>query len=189
MDIEANELPQYLGVYQINENESRSVTMEDGHLYTQRTGGGRLEIVAHAEDAFFYPGGFTHLVFRRDRDGNVIAMDMYQNGSDQAERAERVSDVAHGQDTTADVSAEVYDLWAGNYALDSGATLEVRRDGDHLHVQMTGQPQFEVFPLSVNRYFLKVVDAEVEFTAGEDGRGKTAVIYQNGTETVANRVD
>ena len=125
IDIDADKLPQYLGVYQINENESRSVMLEDGRLYTQRTGGGRLEILAHAEDAFFYPGDFTHLVFRRDRGGNVIAMDMYQGGSDKAERAERVSDLPQGKGDTAD----------------------------------------------------------------DDGRGKTAVIYQNGAELAATRVD
>jgi CubicO group peptidase (beta-lactamase class C family) len=189
IDIDAAEFSQYLGVYQINENESRSVMIEDGRLYTQRTGGGRLEIAAHAEDAFFYPGSFTHLVFRRDRDGNVVAMDMFQGGADKAERAERVSDLPQAKEKAADVSVEVYDLWAGDYAMESGAVLNVRRDGDRLLVQLTGQPQFEVFPLSVNRYFLKAVDAEVEFTAGDDGRGKTAVIYQNGAETVASRVD
>ncbi|MEE4145891.1 MAG: serine hydrolase [Halieaceae bacterium] len=189
IEIDADKLPQYLGVYRINENETRNVMLEDGRLYTQRTGGGRLEIVAHAEDAFFYPGGFTHLVFRRDRSGNVTAMDMYQGGADKAERAERVSDLPQGKWDAVDVSAEVYDLWAGNYAMASGATLAVRRDGSQLFVQLTGQPPFEVFPLSVTRYFLKDVDAELEFTAGDDGRGKTVVIYQNGTEEVANRVD
>ena len=109
--------------------------------------------------------------------------------NDKAERAERVSDLPQGKGDAVNFSAEVYDLGAGNYAMASGATLAVRRDGGQLFVQLTGQPPFEVFPLSVTRYFLKVVDAEVEFTAGDDGRGKTVVIYQNGTEEVAKRVD
>jgi CubicO group peptidase (beta-lactamase class C family) len=189
IDIDASTLPQYLGVYQINEDETRTVMMEEGRLYTQRTGGGRLEIVPHGEDAFFYPGGFTHLKFDRDRSGNVVAMEMYQNGADKAERAERTSALPEGKGDAVDVSVEVYDLWAGSYAMASGATLAVRRDGGQLFVQLTGQPQFEVFPLSVTRYFLKVVDAEIEFTAGDDGRGKTVVIYQNGTEEIAKRVE
>ena len=189
IDIDAEILPQYQGVYKINENETRRVMMEDGRLYTQRTGGGRLEIVSLGEDAFFYPGGFTHLTFDRDRSGSVIAMDMYQNGADEAERAERVSALPQDKGGAVDVSAEVYDLWEGSYVMASGATLTVSRDGGQLFVQLTGQPQFEVFPLSPTRYFLKVVDAEVEFTAGDDGRGRTVVIYQNGTEEMAKRVD
>jgi hypothetical protein len=73
--------------------------------------------------------------------------------------------------------------------MDSGSTLKVRRDGDQLFVQLTGQPEFEVFPSSPTRYFLKVVDAEIEFTAGDDGLAKTVVIYQGGTEETASRVD
>lgn len=189
IDIDAETLPQYLGVYQINQNESRSVMIEDGRLYTQRTGSGRLEIVPYAEDAFFYPGGFTHLKFDRDRGGNIIAMDMYQNGADKAERAERTSALPPGKVGAVDVSAEVYDLWAGSYAMPSAGTLVVSREGGQLFVQLTGQPKFEVFPMSATRYFLKVADAEIEFTAGADGLGKTVVIYQNGTEEIANRVD
>jgi len=189
IDIDAETLPQYLGVYQINENETRSVILEDGRLYTQRTGRGRMEIVAHGEDAFFYPGSFTHLKFERDSTGKVTAMDMYQDGADKAERAEWVSDLSQGQRNAVDVSPEIYDLWAGNYVMASGTALTVSRVGGQLFVQTTGQSQFEIFPLSVSRYFLKVVDAEIEFTAGDDGRGKTAVIYQNGTEEIANRVD
>jgi CubicO group peptidase (beta-lactamase class C family) len=189
MDIDADKLVEYLGVYQINESETRNVLMEEGRLYTQRTGGGRSEIVAHGQDAFFYPGGFTHLVFRRDRGGNVIAMDMYDGGSDKAERAERTGDLPKGKEGAVEVSAEIYDLWEGSYLLASGPTLKVRRDGGQLFVQSGGQPEFEVFPLSATRFFLKVVDAELEFSAGDDGRGKTVTIYQNGTEEVASRID
>ena len=116
-------------------------------------------------------------------------MDVYQGGATEAERAEWESALTEGGRDTAAVSPEIYDLWAGDYAMDSGVTLSVRRDGDQLFVQLTGQPELEIYPLSTDRYFWKVVDAELGFTAGDDGRGKTAVIYQNGGEFPANRVD
>ena len=189
IDIDTAKLAEYMGVYRINEGETRNVMMEEDRLYTQRTGGGRSEIVAHGEDAFFYPGGFTHLLFKRDRDGNVVAMDMHHGGADKAERAERKGDLPKGKGGAVDVSPEIYDLWAGNYALESGPVLKVRRDGDQLLVQLSDQPEFEAFPLSTIRFFLKVVDAEIEFSSGDDGRGKTVIIFQNATEEVASRVD
>ena len=189
MDIDADKLAEYQGVYQINDSETRKVLMEEGRLYTERRGGGRLEIVAHGKDAFFYPGRFTHLVFKRDRGGNVIAMEMFQGGSDKAERAERSGDLPKGKEIASNVSAEIYDLWEGSYNLPAGPTLKVRRGGSQLFVQLSGQPEFEVFPLSETRFFLKVVEAEIEFTAGDDGRGKTVTLYQNGAEQVAKRVD
>ncbi|NNF65950.1 MAG: serine hydrolase [Gammaproteobacteria bacterium] len=86
-------LTDYVGDYQINENQSRRVIEEDGRLYTQRTGRGRSEIVAYARDAFFYPGLFTHLKFDRDRTGRVVAMRMYHDGAKKAEIARRVNEV------------------------------------------------------------------------------------------------
>ena len=116
-------------------------------------------------------------------------MDMYQDGNDEPEPAKRVSDVPAGKTASTDVFAEVYDLWAGKYELAPGAVLTVRRGDEQLFVQLTGQPEFEVFPLSVNRYFLKVVDAEIEFAAGDDGRARSVTLFQNGGEQVANRID
>lgn len=180
---------EYVGVYRINENETRSVMVDDGHLATQRTGGGKSEIVAHAEDAFYYPGGFTHLKFDRDNSGRVVAMDMFHNGGDEAERAERISDSLVAAAAATDVSPEIYDLWSGRYEVVPGTILSVRRAGDQLTVQMTGQAEFEALPLSTTRYFLTAVDAEIEFNAGEDGRASSLVIYQGGSETKANRID
>ena len=42
IDVDPDQLPQYLGVYRIDENQTRNVLLEDGSLYTQRTGGGPL---------------------------------------------------------------------------------------------------------------------------------------------------
>lgn len=189
ISVDAEKLVEYPGVYRINEGETRSVIMEEGRLYTQRTGGVRAEIVPHGEDAFFYSGGFTHLVFIRDRNGNVIAMDMYHDGTEKAIRAEREGDLPKVKLGAVHVSPEIYDLWAGNYALASGLTLRVRRDGEQLFVQLTGQPEFEAFPISATRFYLKVVDAEIEFSSGEDGLGKTVTIFQNATQEVASRVE
>ncbi len=189
IDIDPVKFSEYVGVYKINDNETRSVGIEDGHLYTQRSGGGRSQILAYGEDAFFYPGSFTHLKFDRDRSKRVIAMDMHQGGGDKAERAKRISEAVEAERRVADVSPEVYDLWAGSYEIVPGTLLNVRRDGDRLMVQLTGQPAFEAFPSSTRRYFLKAVDAEIEFFVGDDGRANKLALYQGGTESTANRVD
>jgi CubicO group peptidase (beta-lactamase class C family) len=189
MDVGPAALSEYVGVYRINERETRSVILEEGRLYTQRTGGGRSEIRAHGEDAFFYPGSFTHLKFVRGEGGRVVAMEMHQGGADEAERAERTGDLPATDRAVAVVSPELYDLWAGRYDLGSDTYVSVRRDGDRLLVQVTGQPELEVFPSSPTRFFLKAVDAEIEFTAGDDGRARSLVVHQNDTMEVATRVE
>ena len=148
-----------------------------------------MQIVAHGEDAFFYPGGFTHLKFERNNSGHVFAMDMHHGGADDAERALRLSGFAEGGRTVHKVSPEIYDLLVGQYAMSSGTMLHVRRNAAQLIVQTTDQPEFEVFPSSTTRYFLKDVEAEIEFSIGDDGRAEAATIFQGGTEDIGTRVD
>lgn len=94
IDIEPEKIPDYLGVYRINDQDTRSVTAEDGHLYTQHSRGSRSEILAHDEDAFFYPNSFTYLTFDRDLSGRVVSMSVHHGGADTGEPAERISDSA-----------------------------------------------------------------------------------------------
>lgn len=189
IEVDPQTLAGYVGVYRIDDESARAVTLEDGKLYTQRTNSGRFEIFPFAEDAFFYKQTFTHLTFERDADGTVSRMLMYANGGDEPEPAEREAGGGPEARAVAVVSPELYDLWAGTYRLQPGFDLVVTRDGDRLISQATGQAAVELHPASAIRYFLKEVAAEVEFIAGDDGRATEAVLYQGGQEIHAARVD
>ena len=189
IEVDSQTLSGYVGVYRIDETNTRAVTLEDGQLYTQRSGSGRFEVFPYAEDAFFYKRTFTHLTFERATDGSVSRMLMYSNGSEDAEPAEREDDAAPEARAEAVVSPELFDLWVGTYRIQPGFDLVVTRDGDRLITQATGQPAFELHPASASRYFLKEVDAELEFVSGDDGRAKEVVLYQGGQEVHAARVD
>lgn len=94
IEIDADKLVEYQGVYRVNKQVTRSVMIKDGDLYTQITGGQPWKIVAHDKDVFFYPGEFTHLVFKRNRNGDIFAMDRYTyiNGAEHVSRAIRERD-------------------------------------------------------------------------------------------------
>lgn len=192
IEVDPETLEEYVGVYRIDDETTRAVTLDDGKLYTQRTGGQRLEIKPHAEDAFFYEQSFTHLTFERDADGHVTAMHMFANGAEEAEVAVRLAGEAAPkapEREVADVSPELYDLWAGRYEIAPGFVMEIRREGDSLITQATGQPGFEIYPASMRRYFVKDFPAEIEFFPGADGRAEAIVLYQGGREIRAERVD
>jgi CubicO group peptidase (beta-lactamase class C family) len=191
IDLDGETLDEYVGVYTISETQSRSVTVEDDRLYTQRTGSMRMHAFAHAEDTFFYERNFSHFTFERDAEGRVARMLMYQGGAEEPEVAERTSDVVQTADDrpVAEVSPELYDLWAGTYELQPGFNLTVTREGDRLMSQATGQEIVELHPTSVTRYFITEVEAEIEFVPGYDGRALELVLYQGGQELKAARVD
>ncbi len=188
--LDADTLEDFVGAYRIDDETTRTVTLDGGRLYSQRSGGPRLEIHAHADDAFFYEHSFTHLTFDRSADGQVTAMHLYPNGADKAEVSDRISDpTGPAERETAAVSPELYDLWAGTYEIHPGFELEIRRDGDRLISQATAQPAFELHPATAHRYFVKEFAAEIEFEPGDDGRARALVLYQGGQEIRAERTD
>jgi CubicO group peptidase (beta-lactamase class C family) len=88
-------LERFVGVYEIEPGVQRVVTVEDGALFTQRTGGGRSRAYPSSETHFFYRGSFSHFEFVLE-EGKVTAMLMYQGGAETPERAEKVSDEVPG---------------------------------------------------------------------------------------------
>ncbi|MGD2218433.1 MAG: serine hydrolase domain-containing protein [Gemmatimonadales bacterium] len=83
-------LRRFAGVYQIDENTQRVVTVEDGQLYTQRGDGAKLRAYPSSENHFFYKHSLSHFEFVVE--GGETHMLMYQGGADEAERAVRVAD-------------------------------------------------------------------------------------------------
>jgi CubicO group peptidase (beta-lactamase class C family) len=73
--------------------------------------------------------------------------------------------------------------YAGVYELAPKVTMTITVDGDKVYAQLTGQGRNQIFPQSETLFFLKVVDAQLEFAAD----GTSTVLHQNGRSTKANR--
>lgn len=87
----------------------------------------------------------------------------------------------------AKVGVETLDGYVGIYEIQPGLEVKVRREKLQLSVQMTGQPQFEIYPETQTRFFLKVVDAQLEFNQDEKGETESITMFQNGGKTTAKR--
>ena len=79
-----------VGVYKIREGDLRTITLEGNQLYTQRSGGPKLQAFAESETEFFYKNDFSHFTIVKDKDGKVIKMIMHDEGID--EEAVKISD-------------------------------------------------------------------------------------------------
>ncbi|HEY2113897.1 MAG TPA: serine hydrolase [Candidatus Angelobacter sp.] len=88
----------------------------------------------------------------------------------------------------AKVDPKIFDAYAGRYQLTPAAVITVQREGDHLYIQLTGQPRFEVFPFSQKDYFLRVVRAEIGFETDSHGAVTGLVLHQNARELPAKRI-
>jgi CubicO group peptidase (beta-lactamase class C family) len=76
------------------------------------------------------------------------------------------------------VNPSTYDDYIGEYELSPDFKLTISREGNKLYVQATGQEKFEIFPLSENRFFYKVIDAEIFFIKNKKGKVNTLILYQ-----------
>lgn len=82
----------------------------------------------------------------------------------------------------------IFDPFAGRYELAPGFILTFWREGERFFSQATGQRQVEIFPSSPTRYFLKVVEAEVEFVKDGEGKVTEVVLYQGGRRMPGKRL-
>ena len=82
--------------------------------------------------------------------------------------------------TEVKVDPKIYDAYAGRYELAPNFILTITREGDRLMAQATGQPQFELFPESETKFFLKVIDAKVTFVKDDSGKVTHLILHQGG---------
>ena len=75
----------------------------------------------------------------------------------------------------------------GRYQIAPAVSMTITRIDDRLFAQLTGQPSFEVYPESATAFFFKVVDAQLTFQLGPDGRAIGLVLHQNGRDLPAKR--
>jgi CubicO group peptidase (beta-lactamase class C family) len=85
------------------------------------------------------------------------------------------------------VDPKLFDGYVGTYQMTPAFALAVTRDGNHLFMQATGQPKFEIFPESDRDFFVKVVDAQITFVTDGQGQAAELILHQGGRDQHAKR--
>lgn len=93
------------------------------------------------------------------------------------------------KDTAAKLDTSIYDAYEGKYQLAPNFILTVTKEGDSLYTQATGQQKFEVYSESVDKFFLKVVDAKIKFNRNKAGEVESLTLFQNGQEMPAKKLN
>mgnify|MGYP001613008947 FL=1 len=176
------------GVYQLGPNERRVITREGDRLFSQRSGGEKREIFALAADEFFFKGTETRLSFVRDAAGKVTAVRARARYGP-AEVAPRTDLPIPMERTAIALDPVICDRYVGHYELAPGFVMEIARDGDHLFAQATGQDRVEIFPEAETKFFLKVVDARIEFVKDAAGKVTSLTLHQGGQDIIGRRME
>ena len=77
----------------------------------------------------------------------------------------------------------------GVYAFDAAPqmTLTVTQQGAQLLARLSGQSSAEIYPESAVKFFYRIVDAQLTFERGPDGRGTGVTLHQLGRDQHATR--
>ncbi len=180
-------LTRYVGTYQFPNGPKMLVTLNGSQLFTKLGPQQAIPIYPESETMFFPKVVDAEVEFAKNTQGDVTDLILHQNGRDQkAPRTSKTVDMPPERKAIT-LPVEVLKQYVGTYELSPGADVEMTLEGDQLMTQITGQPKFPLFPETETRFFLKVVDAEVEFMKDASGKVTHIVLHQNGQDHTATR--
>ena len=87
------------------------------------------------------------------------------------------------------VPVAILERYVGKYELRPNFVLTITLAGTQLMTQATGQSQVEIFAESETKFFLKVVEAQLQFDVGDDGVVKGVTLFQGGQEIYGKRIE
>jgi CubicO group peptidase (beta-lactamase class C family) len=185
--VPVSELEEYLGDYKWADQVSIKVFLTGNQLFTQATGERAFPIFASAKNEFFANVGLIRITFTRDDKGAVIGMVVHQNGNHTAPKL-GVTGVPPEPKETVLTPTTLQD-YVGQYQFSFGAILDVTLKDTQLQAQLTGQPTFPIYASAADKFFYKIVDAQLDFERDATGKVVAVVLHQNGQNLRAPRKD
>jgi CubicO group peptidase (beta-lactamase class C family) len=85
------------------------------------------------------------------------------------------------------ITTEQLERFVGVYEVEKDFEIKISLDNDQLFAQLTGQNAFPIFAESEMLFFLKVVDAQIQFEKNENGEILNLFILQDGNKIEAKR--
>jgi CubicO group peptidase (beta-lactamase class C family) len=146
----------------------------NGHKVIEHGGG----IEGFNTEIAYYPEDKLTVVVLANLNGGVP--ETIANALAQVAHGEKVVLPSERKEIT--VSPAVLGAYVGTYQLTPDFAIVVTFEGGQLMEQATGQPKFPLFAESETKFFLKVVDAEVEFFKNDKGEVTHLILHQGGQD-------
>jgi CubicO group peptidase (beta-lactamase class C family) len=138
--------------------------------------------------------GFNTFLSYYPDDKLTVAVLANVNGSVPGTLAAKLGAAVHGDTVQAPgdrkeiaLPAETLAKYVGTYEFTPEVKLAVRLSGGQLMAQLTGQGQIPIFPESETKFFLKIVDAQLDFMKDAGGAVTSVDLHQNGVDQTATR--
>lgn len=184
IEVPAAGLQRYVGVYRLTPTTTNTIRFADGRLTTQLTGQSAFPIYPESERKFFLKVVDAQIEFVTDGQGRVTHLLQHQGGG--TLKAPRISDTVVER-TAIPLPAATLATYTGSYELRPGFDLAITLEDGRLMSQATGQGKTELFAETETKFFLKVVDAQIEFIKDAQGTVTHLVLHQGGRDIRGTR--
>ncbi len=188
MPLDDATIAQYVGTYAVT-GQPLTLTIARGAngLTVQLTGQPAVRMYASSKDHFYLKIAPANIDFNRNGSGDVSGLIVHQAGVTLIAVKPGVPQTTPqpSPSPTVVLDTATLDSYAGTYLVQPGVVFTVKRDGDKLMVQLTGQPFFQVFPSSKDHFYYTVVTAQIDFERDANGRVIDLVLHQNGRDLTA----
>jgi serine-type D-Ala-D-Ala carboxypeptidase/endopeptidase len=179
-------LDDYVGTYKLADKFLLKTFRVNDVLFVQATGQVAIPVFPSTPTEFFNKIVGFSISFTRDLNGVVSGLVLHQNGDHAAPKLSASELPPEPKEIELDAAA--LSDYIGKYQLNSGAVVDFALKGDHLETQITGQPAFQVYASAKDKFFLKIVDAQLDFERDAGGKVVAVVLHQNGRDIRAPRM-
>lgn len=166
------------GWYAFEDGSFRNIIYEDGVLYSQRKGSSRIRLIPVSATKFAFENSLSVLEFSETGGGEKSVIFKNRINEIRGGKTDKIPE----EKKEITLSPEQMQPYTGEYEIQPGFSLVVTLENGHLMTQATGQAKFEIYPESEVKFFLKVVDAQIEFQRNNDGKVDSLILFQNGAE-------
>jgi CubicO group peptidase (beta-lactamase class C family) len=184
--LDAKDLEPLTGVYEHVSKEERYITREGVKLFSQVRGQGKSEMLAASSFEFFFKDNPAIIRFVKNAEGVVTGLRV-QSRLGPARIYAKTAKPFPALKKAAAIDLKFFDPLLGDYELAPGLIVTIiKRDGKLISVA-TGQPEVELFPESETKFFLKDIDAQVEFVKDVSGKVTELLLTQGGRTMSAKK--
>ena len=184
ISLTTDQLKKWVGTYEFAEGVLRIISYEDGSLYSQREGGTKLKLIATAASSFTFEGTTTQYEFAEENGKRIVLM---------KDRIQKFAGVETDRKPVPEkklLELDAADLkkYIGIYELQKGFEIEITTAGKQIFAQATGQSKFEIYPEKEDTFFLKVVEASIDFAKDSLGKVISLTLHQGGRDMPGKKI-
>jgi CubicO group peptidase (beta-lactamase class C family) len=178
-------LQAYVGTYEFSPGFNYLVTLDGDQLMGQLGQQQSYPLYPETPTFFFLKVVDAQVEVVKDAGGSVSALILHQGGRDHTMTRKSSTVEAPPAHQEIEVPTEVLQRYVGRYQMGPNVEIVITLENGQLGVQLTGQPRFPIFPEAENKFFLKVVEAQLEFVRDAGGAATSVILHQNGTDQTA----